>query len=144
MPSQGFAYGVYEFFLERWTLTFAPSQLLVLNGDKLLNNPGEVLERVQDFIGVQKLLRKNDFVQNPLTGLYCLRPWWNSTYNFNAEILEKASWHTQLSCAEKTKGRTKSRMPKYRLSSQHAKTLKEFYQPYNEMLFNKLNERFDW
>ncbi|XP_068736293.1 bifunctional heparan sulfate N-deacetylase/N-sulfotransferase 4-like [Montipora capricornis] len=44
--------GLYVQHLERWLMYFSPSQILILDGEKLRTQPAEVMSEVQRFLGV--------------------------------------------------------------------------------------------
>nr|XP_039261439.1 heparan sulfate glucosamine 3-O-sulfotransferase 5-like isoform X2 [Styela clava] len=143
-PKFSFAYGIYAYFIRRWLKVFPPENFLILNGEDFLTDPGSVLEKVQEYLNVPKVFLKNDFIKHPKTGLFCLRPWWNETYNFRSELIPHSSWENQLYCAENTKGRTRSIIKKYDFDVGSFEKLKKFYDPYNRYLYNILGKTFDW
>ncbi|XP_077976289.1 heparan sulfate glucosamine 3-O-sulfotransferase 6-like [Styela clava] len=126
--------GFYSVFLPRWTELFNSSRLMVISGEDILNNPGVQMERIQDFLGIPKLLREGDFVKNPSNGFFCVRPWWKN-YNFTAETNSVAGWEENLSCLSKTKGRTRHKDGGMDANIKHVARLKALFEPFNEELY---------
>lgn len=142
-PRLSFAYGVYAYFIKRWTDTFSPSELFIIDGEKFLEEPGIVMEQIQTFIGIPKMLLQEDFLKSWSTGLYCIRPWWNKTYDFAAELLSD-TWQDNLQCTLGGKGRTRSKNTSFFLSFKERDELRRFYRPYNKLLYRMLNRTFAW
>lgn len=139
-----FGDGVYIANIKRWLHVFSPDRFLIIDGEEIFKDPGPVIEQLQDFLPIPKLLLRKDFVRHPKTGLYCLRPWWNSTYDFSAEYRQDPTWGDGLYCLVKSKGKTRSHNAAYPFP-QHLKiTLQKFYQPYNDMLYKLLGRKFLW
>ena len=65
--------GYYALHLSRWLEYFNSSNLMVINGDEMIKFPGEIIENVQDFLGLPKLILKRDFVRDPNTKFFCLK-----------------------------------------------------------------------
>ena len=140
-----FTRGIYYPYLITWMHKFSKSKLLVLNGNEWINDPGGLIERVQDFLQIPKLLLREDFVRNPETGFYCFRRWWGEKFsireNFKGVIVEGRDGK-ELFCLSSQKGRTRNGV-RSMLNTTKMK-LKEFFKPLNEELYNLLNESFFW
>ncbi len=62
----------YVIHLKYYLKFFEKGQLVFVNGDKLAKNPGEIMEKLQNDLGVEKEIKKSDFVVNPETGFPCI------------------------------------------------------------------------
>lgn len=127
--------GFYSVYLPRWTKLFNSSNLLILNGDQLLKNPGPQMELMQHFLKIPILLRAQDYVKSPVNGLFCVRPWWYD-YDFNAEMNGLPGWEKNLICLSKTKGRTRFKNGSINATTKHLNGLKSLFKPFNEELLH--------
>merc|ERR1712173_276939 len=48
-------------------------QISIINGNDLINNPGQVIEEIQDFLNVDKFITKDNFVYDKKQGFYCIK-----------------------------------------------------------------------
>ena len=126
-PSHILTSGFYALHLSRWLDVYSKStDLLVLNGEDLMNQPGRVIERVQTFLGLPKLLLESDYVRDSENGTYCL----------------KHPITAKMNCIGKYKMRTRNgRTP---VLEDTLTRLRKFYRPANELLYKMIGERFDW
>lgn len=139
-----FSDGIYVAYVKRWLRVFPPDRLLIFDGDEIFHDPGLAIEQLQDFVRIPKLLRRKDFVRHPKSGLYCLRPWWRSTYDFAAEYRQDDTWGDALSCLSQNKGKTRSPNAPNPITQRIRIALGRFYQPYNNMLYELLGRTFLW
>lgn len=144
VSSYTFAHGIYAYYIKRWMKVFPPNRLLIVDGEELLQDPGSVIESLQDFLHIPKVLLKQDFIRHPKTGLYCLRPWWQSTYDFLAEYRRYPSWENGLLCSMPSKGRTRSKNVRHTMSPHLQSRLQKFFEPYNRRLYKILNRTLSW
>ena len=63
--------GLYYYHIQRWFRVFNNSNLMIINGEDFLQNPGPIIERIQEFLNLPKLILKEDFVKNPKIGFFC-------------------------------------------------------------------------
>lgn len=125
-PSTILTTGFYALHMSRWLEYYNSSNLFIVNGDDLMSQPGKVIEKVQDFLDIPKLLFEDDYVKDPETGFYCfLNP-------FNQEN----------SCMIKEKMRTRN--GKTKTNEETMRQLKAFYKEPNELLYKMIGQRFDW
>ena len=122
--------GIYYEDLKAWKNEFG-QRLLILNGENFIRTPGALLEDIQKFLGIPILIKKEDFVKNHDTQMYCLRKVWLYP-------------NEQIHCMPSKKGRTRSNKATYNMTRKTATILRTFYQPYNEKLYELLGYRFDW
>lgn len=130
--------GLYYYKLQPWLKLFNNSNLMIIDGDKWLENPGLLIEDVQDFLGLPKLLWKGDFIKNPDNGFYCYKNQ-NEILSYSEESNDRTS---RLKCMRKGKGRSRNGARK--MTNQTISKLKNLYAPYNQKLFRLLNRSFDW
>lgn len=64
--------GVYAKHLERWLNYFPLSQLLFVSGERLIADPAVEITRVQDFLGLKRLISEKHFYFNATKGFPCL------------------------------------------------------------------------
>ncbi|CBY33618.1 unnamed protein product [Oikopleura dioica] len=64
--------GFYATFHLRWLQYFNRKQLLVIDGTELLEKPWRALEKIQDFLKIDKLITRKNFVLSK-EGLQCFR-----------------------------------------------------------------------
>ena len=128
--------GLYYYHIQEWTKLFNRTQFMMIDGDKYLDDPGAILEKVQEFIGVPKLLWKEDFVKHPETGFYCYRELTEIMLDTESKTINT----TSLKCLPKEKGRSRNGIRT--LSDEIKSTLKEFYAPYNKMFCDIIGKPF--
>ena len=118
---------LYYSQLQNWLKYFNLDQFIFIDGDKLISNPGYVLEDFQAKLGLDIEITESDFVRNENTGFYC--------FSKNGKMEDK-------DCLSETKGRTGSH--KKQMSSASRAMLQSFFEDYNRKLFDLIDQRFDW
>ena len=118
--------GFYEHHMYRWLRAFDRSQILVVDGDDMMRDLGGVVEQVQEFLKLPKLLLREDFVRDPDTGFFCYR---------NHRTL-------QLKCLKPDKMRTRN--SGVQPSSSTTKILTAFYKNHVMRLEKMLDRKFKW
>uniref|UniRef100_A0A8C9RT65 [heparan sulfate]-glucosamine N-sulfotransferase n=2 Tax=Scleropages formosus TaxID=113540 RepID=A0A8C9RT65_SCLFO len=64
--------GLYAIHLERWLTYFPPSQLLIIDGQQLRNDPAAVMDEVQKFLGVSPYYNYSQALTfDPQKGFWC-------------------------------------------------------------------------
>ena len=124
--------GLYSVHLQRWMRYFNESQMLILNGEDFMKNPGPEYIKLQKFFGVEQRIQPKHWIRDDVTGHFCLQ-----FPNNNSKI----------HCPAKTrrKGRTRSKTtPATPPSDKTWSILRKFYQPFNEELYKILNKTFHW
>ncbi|CAG5099496.1 Oidioi.mRNA.OKI2018_I69.XSR.g16551.t1.cds [Oikopleura dioica] len=61
----------YAIYMQYWLRYFPKEQLYLVNGNRMSGEPFNVLEEIEEFLGVEKFLLKEKFVTNEKTGFYC-------------------------------------------------------------------------
>ncbi|XP_057717235.1 heparan sulfate glucosamine 3-O-sulfotransferase 3B1a [Corythoichthys intestinalis] len=116
--------GMYAKHLERWLQYFPMEQLLFVSGERLIADPAGELARVQDFLGLRRVVTQKHFHFNPAKGFPCLkRPEGNSKPH----------------CLGKTKGRTHPN-----IDPEVVQRLREFYKPFNRKFYQMTGQNFGW
>ena len=113
---------MYYKHMTSWLKLFPRDQMHVVNGDNLIANPYEEIHKVEQFLGVGHKITRDHFVFDKKKKYYCMRT--------------KKSDH---SCLTKNKGH--QHPP---IAPSVIKILTEYFQPWNELFYNQINQNFDW
>lgn len=137
--------GMYSVHLERWLSVFHMSQFHFVNGENLIKDPQSELNKIELFLGLRPLIRREDFTFNEKKGFFCLSRANSSNskveFDRNAKTnntVNGASDH-QASCLSRSKGRKH-----VNVSWELKEKLQKFYAPYNEYLYSLTNINFNW
>ncbi|XP_017280780.1 heparan sulfate glucosamine 3-O-sulfotransferase 3B1a [Kryptolebias marmoratus] len=116
--------GLYAKHLERWLQFFPMEQMLFVSGERLITDPAGEMARVQDFLGLRRVVTEKYFHFNPAKGFPCLkRPEGNSKPH----------------CLGKTKGRTHPN-----IDPEVVQRLRDFYKPFNRKFYKMTGQDFGW
>ncbi|KAH1003161.1 hypothetical protein HUJ05_011293 [Dendroctonus ponderosae] len=132
------AISVYHRFLHRWLepptpiqtsviasalypQVFPREQLLVVNGDQLIDDPLPQLQRIERFLGLEPRISAHNFYFNETKGFFCLR---NETAD---------------RCLRETKGR---RHP--RVSPHVVAQLRAYFDEHNQKFYELIGEDLAW
>lgn len=64
--------GIYDYHLESWLDYYSARQLYIIDGDNLKNNPVDVMDKVQKFLGVKQYYDYGKVLRyDPKKGFYC-------------------------------------------------------------------------
>ncbi|XP_036427638.1 heparan sulfate (glucosamine) 3-O-sulfotransferase 3-like [Colossoma macropomum] len=116
--------GLYARHLERWLAYFPLSQIHFVHGERLISDPAGELGRVQDFLGLQRIITDKHFYFNKTKGFPCLK---------------KPEGSSKPHCLGKTKGRTH-----VRVNPEVIQKLREFYHPHNLKFYQMAGMDFGW
>ncbi|KAM4662968.1 heparan sulfate glucosamine 3-O-sulfotransferase 3A1-like [Discoglossus pictus] len=116
--------GIYAKHLENWLLDFPIGQILFVSGERLITDPAGELGRVQDFLGLKRIITDKHFYFNKTKGFPCLK---------------KAEGSSKPHCLGKTKGRTHPN-----INPQVVQELREFYRPFNMKFYQMTGHNFGW
>uniref|UniRef100_A0A8C6YGW1 Sulfotransferase n=1 Tax=Naja naja TaxID=35670 RepID=A0A8C6YGW1_NAJNA len=105
--------GIYAKHLENWLL-----------GERLISDPAGELGRVQDFLGLKRIITDKHFYFNKTKGFPCLK---------------KAEGSSKPHCLGKTKGRTHPD-----IDQKVIQRLREFYRPFNMKFYQMTGHDFGW
>ncbi|CAG5109557.1 Oidioi.mRNA.OKI2018_I69.chr2.g4077.t1.cds [Oikopleura dioica] len=119
--------GFYAVFHQRWMEVFPKEQMLVLDGSKYLTEPWIPLKAIQQYIGVQEYITKDNFMVNP-GGLPC--------------FIEPGKSKEQVDCLGSGKGRTLDK----RFHKEVTLGLHKLFQPFDDYFAKKVLGRpsFGW
>ncbi|XP_077183667.1 heparan sulfate glucosamine 3-O-sulfotransferase 3B1-like [Paroedura picta] len=116
--------GIYAKHLENWLLYFPIGQILFVSGERLISDPAGELGRVQDFLGLKRIITDKHFYFNKTKGFPCLK---------------KAEGSSKPHCLGKTKGRTHPN-----IDQKVVQRLREFYRPFNMKFYQMTGQDFGW
>ncbi|KAJ8932422.1 hypothetical protein NQ314_014679 [Rhamnusium bicolor] len=116
--------GIYSRYLSRWLKFFPLSQLLFVSGERLVIDPAIELKRVQDFLGLKRVVTEKHFYFNSTKGFPCLF---------------KSEGHSAPHCLGKTKGRSHPYVNPVVLQR-----LRDFYRPFNNHFYQMTGINFGW
>uniref|UniRef100_A0A7M4EKP1 Sulfotransferase n=1 Tax=Crocodylus porosus TaxID=8502 RepID=A0A7M4EKP1_CROPO len=116
--------GIYAKHLENWLLYFPIGQILFVSGERLISDPAGELGRVQDFLGLKRIITDKHFYFNKTKGFPCLK---------------KAEGSSKPHCLGKTKGR-----PHPEIDQEVVQRLRDFYRPFNMKFYQMTGHDFGW
>ncbi|XP_061612749.1 heparan sulfate glucosamine 3-O-sulfotransferase 3A1-like [Phyllopteryx taeniolatus] len=116
--------GIYAKHLDNWLQYFPMEQILFVSGERLISDPAGELGRVQDFLGLKRIITDKHFYFNQTKGFPCLK---------------KAEGSSKPHCLGKTKGRTH---PDIR--PEVVRRLRDFYRPFNMKFYQMTTHNFGW
>uniref|UniRef100_A0A8C6V4M3 Sulfotransferase n=1 Tax=Neogobius melanostomus TaxID=47308 RepID=A0A8C6V4M3_9GOBI len=116
--------GLYALHLQRWLDWFPLSQIHLVSGERLISDPAGELGRVQDFLGLQRIVTDKHFYFNKTKGFPCLK---------------KPEGSSKPHCLGKTKGR-----PHAPIDPEVLQKLRDFYRPHNERFYQLTGKDFGW
>ncbi|XP_028311048.1 heparan sulfate glucosamine 3-O-sulfotransferase 2 [Gouania willdenowi] len=116
--------GMYILHLENWLQYFRPSQMHFVSGERLITDPAGEMGRVQDFLGLKRIITDKHFYFNRTKGFPCLK---------------KPESSSQPRCLGKSKGRTH-----VQIDQEVIEQLQEFYRPFNIKFFEIVGHDFKW
>ncbi|KAJ1130609.1 hypothetical protein NDU88_008960 [Pleurodeles waltl] len=116
--------GIYAKYLENWLLSIPIRNILFVSGERLITDPSGELGRVQDFLGLKRIITDKHFYFNKTKGFPCLK---------------KAEGSSKPHCLGKTKGRTHPN-----IDQEVVQRLHEFYRPFNLKFYQMTGYNFGW
>lgn len=116
--------GMYAQHLENWLKYFPLSNFFFVSGERLVSDPAGEVGRVQDFLGLKRIVSDKHFYFNQTKGFPCLK---------------KPEGSSRPRCLGKSKGRTHPNIPKAVLQK-----LREFYRPFNLRFYQMTGHDFGW
>ncbi|XP_031629984.1 heparan sulfate glucosamine 3-O-sulfotransferase 5 [Contarinia nasturtii] len=112
---------MYHLHMHRWLEVFSREQLLVVNGDQLIEDPVSQLRRIETFLGIEHRISRRNFYFNETKGFYCLR---NDTAD---------------KCLRETKGRKHPHVDPQVISK-----LRKFFAEHNQKFYELIGEDLGW
>ncbi|CAL8273468.1 unnamed protein product [Lota lota] len=116
--------GMYILHLDNWLQYFRPSQIHFVSGERLITDPAGEMERVQDFLGLKRIITDKHFYFNRTKGFPCLK---------------KPESSSQPRCLGKSKGRLH-----VQIDQEVIEQLREFYRPFNIKFYETVGHDFRW
>ncbi|XP_043941076.1 heparan sulfate glucosamine 3-O-sulfotransferase 3B1-like [Protopterus annectens] len=116
--------GIYAKHLENWLQYFPMDQILFVSGERLIVDPAGELGRVQDFLGLKRIITDKHFYFNQTKGFPCLK---------------KSEGSSKPHCLGKTKGRTHPN-----INPEVIQRLRDFYRPFNMKFYQMTGHSFGW
>ncbi|KAJ3607754.1 hypothetical protein NHX12_024805 [Muraenolepis orangiensis] len=116
--------GLYAKHLENWLRHFPLSRLLFVSGERLVTDPAGEMGRVQDFLGLKRVVTDKHFYFNQTKGFPCLK---------------KPEGSSRPRCLGKSKGRPHPRIP-----AEVLRRLRDFYRPFNLKFYQMTGQDFGW
>ncbi|XP_077481617.1 heparan sulfate glucosamine 3-O-sulfotransferase 2-like [Stigmatopora argus] len=116
--------GLYSLHLENWLRYFALTQIHFVSGERLITDPASELARVQDFLGLKRIVTDKHFYFNRTKGFPCLK---------------KPESSGSPRCLGKSKGRTHVQIDRDAIEQ-----LRDFYRPFNVKFYEMVGHDFKW
>ncbi|CAM4605581.1 heparan sulfate glucosamine 3-O-sulfotransferase 6 [Caretta caretta] len=116
--------GIYAKHLDNWLQYFPLSKFLFVSGERLVSDPAGEMGRVQDFLGLKRVVTDKHFYFNETKGFPCLK---------------KPEGSSRPRCLGKSKGR-----PHPKIHGQVIQRLQEFYRPFNMKFYQMTGQDFGW
>uniref|UniRef100_A0A673AKL6 Sulfotransferase n=1 Tax=Sphaeramia orbicularis TaxID=375764 RepID=A0A673AKL6_9TELE len=116
--------GIYAKHLENWLRFFPLSRFLFVSGERLVTDPAGEMGRVQDFLGLKRVVTDKHFYFNQTKGFPCLK---------------KPEGSSRPRCLGKSKGRPHPQIP-----SEVLLRLRDFYRPFNLKFYQMTGHDFGW
>ncbi|XP_052832038.1 heparan sulfate glucosamine 3-O-sulfotransferase 1 isoform X1 [Octopus bimaculoides] len=112
---------VYSRFVIRWLQHFPLNQIHVADGSKLIVDPSEEVLKVQDFLGLKRVISRDNFIYNNTRGFYCL------LINSESKCLPPNKGHRNVSTSKVI-----------------AKQMAKYFKPYNDLFFQLIHKNLSW
>uniref|UniRef100_H3DMM0 Sulfotransferase n=1 Tax=Tetraodon nigroviridis TaxID=99883 RepID=H3DMM0_TETNG len=116
--------GIYALHLESWMQYFPLSQMHFVSGERLIVDPAGEMAKVQDFLGLKRIVTDKHFYFNKTKGFPCLK---------------KPEDSGAPRCLGKSKGRTHPQ-----IEPEVIRRLHKFYKPFNMMFYQMTGQNFEW
>nr|XP_004571420.1 heparan sulfate glucosamine 3-O-sulfotransferase 2 [Maylandia zebra] len=116
--------GLYALHLENWLHYFPLAQIHFVSGERLITDPAGEMARVQDFLGLKRIVTDKHFYFNRTKGFPCLK---------------KPESSGSPRCLGKSKGRTHVQIDRDAIEQ-----LRDFYRPYNVRFYEMVGHDFKW
>ena len=115
--------GVFANYMKPWIDTFPLNNILIIDGDKLRDNPFDAVKKTESFLGLEEYFTERIFFFDKEKGFYC--------------FLKELDGDPK--CLGESKGR-----PHPEVDPKVLQMLQDFFKPHNEDLFKMINLRFNW
>ena len=142
--------GLYSVYLKIWIKKFDINSFMFVDGDKMVSDPGSVMEEIQVKLGLGNELSKEDFYFNEDSGMFCVKTKYShvlkgtETTDCVGGMLDGKSDSEKSGDITRDKGRTRSTVSSYAMDEDVRVILAEFYKKYNEEFFEMIGREFYW
>ncbi|XP_072298310.1 heparan sulfate glucosamine 3-O-sulfotransferase 6-like [Eucyclogobius newberryi] len=116
--------GLYAKHMDNWLKHFTRDHFLFVSGERLVSDPAGEMGRVQDFLGLKRVVSDKHFYFNETKGFPCLK---------------KPEGSSRPRCLGKSKGRPHPEIP-----IEVLQRLRDFYRPYNQLFYHMSGQNFGW
>ena len=113
----------YDESMKMWLKYFSLSQIMIIESDDFKHRPGEVLAKVEEFLGLPHSIKPGTFVWNEDKGYYCIK----------SELDQ-----TGMACYGNERGKTL-----IDISPKTKAILVEYFRPKNRNFFEMIGRTFD-
>jgi len=127
-------HSMYDVHMKWWLQYFSLDQFHFVNAEKLVANPIEELQKIENFLGVRHKLTKNIFYFDESKGFYCMCV---NKRRLHASRHKRAK--VEQTCLSSSKGRTHPAIDPYVLNK-----LRNFFRPHNDRLYEMVGINFGW
>ena len=109
----------YDTYLNNWLQCFKLGKHIhIVDGDAMAKYPVPELNKVENFLNLERYFTDESFVYNATKGFYCL---------------------SKTKCLPQSKGHSF-----YNISSAIIKEMNDYFRPSNQRFFNLIGKQFDW
>jgi [heparan sulfate]-glucosamine 3-sulfotransferase 2 len=115
---------LYDVHMRNWLRHFPLEQIHFVSGERLITDPAGELGRVQDFLGLKRIVTDKHFYFNRTKGFPCLK---------------KPESSVSPRCLGKSKGRTH-----VQIDREAVEQLRDFYRPHNVRFYEMVGFDFRW
>lgn len=126
---------LYSVHMRRWLAHFPLAQIHVVNGDRFIRKPWQELNKVEDFLGLEREISKDLFYFNATKGFHCVRRRRREEDGSGGGPSASVGDH----CLTKSKGRQHPQVSKAAVSK-----LRRFYSRYNYEFYDLVGHDFGW
>lgn len=105
----------------QWLEVFSRNQILIVNGDRLIEDPVSEVQKIESFLGLESKITRDNFYFNQTKGFYCLKT--NGSER----------------CLRESKGRKHPRVDPIVVSK-----LRKFFNDHNQRLYELIGEELGW
>lgn len=120
--------GLYYYYAVRWNEAFGQDSVMYLSRHDLLRKTGDIMKELQDFLRIPYLIHKDDFIYDEDADSFCFYPAWTPEIK-----------NPEKKCPLQEEAKVSTFQPQSCLQS-----LKKFYRPHNEKLYDLIKRNFMW
>ncbi|XKL67676.1 hypothetical protein PGB90_003167 [Kerria lacca] len=115
------AISIYHTYVLQWLEIFPRNQILIVNGDRLIEDPVWEIQKIESFLGLEPKITKDNFYFNQTKRFYCMKT--------------DGSEH----CLHESKGRKHPRVEPAVVTK-----LRKFFNDHNQKLYDLIGEDMGW